>query len=128
MKVFERSIRKILNEFSDKEITFEDAVRKACLAFEKEVDDPSGESLEERRQAFKDRLRPFADKYSVDVLEKFFTYWTGLKTPKSRQMNFEKMKTFNMSMRLSTWVENQRKFATDNAKQRREARLNYGRK
>lgn len=128
MKSFENDMKKILEAYKAGDIELKDAIAESCEAFEKEVENPSGKSIQERRAEFKERLRPFVDKYDVYTLEKFFTYWTGLKTPKSRLMIFEKTKTFNMSMRLATWVTNQKKFATQNAITRRETRLNNGRR
>lgn len=124
MNIFVKDIEKILDKFKEGILDKEQAVREACLAFDKEMDNPSGDSVETRMEQFKERMKPFAGQYPADMLAKFFDYWTGFKTPKSRQMHFEKQKTFKMGLRLKTWHENQIKFSRTIAMQRREVRLN----
>lgn len=111
MKYFKTDIAKVLESYKQDDISLEEAVQKACVAYDKEVSNPTEESIEDRRAAFKDRIRPFAEVYPAAMLEKFYTYWTGFKTPQAKLMEFEKAKTFNMAMRLRTWQENQKKFA-----------------
>ena len=66
-------------------------------------------SIEDRKRNFKKLLTPFLDKYSKDILNDFFGYWTehGVN---DKKMRYEKQKSFSVERRLTTWLKNQKKF------------------
>lgn len=66
--------------------------------------------LEARRSSFIEELRPFISDYGKDVVNAFGKYWLERST-KGRKFRFEKQPTFNISLRLKTWVKNQQKFS-----------------
>jgi len=70
-------------------------------------------SLDARRTAFIEELRPFIEQYGKDVVNKFGNYWLE-KSTKGRKFRFEKQPTFNISLRLKTWIANQQKFSIAN--------------
>lgn len=116
MRYYKTDITKVLEGYKAGEYTLELAVQMACVAFEKESDRPEEATIEERKQAFLDRIKQFEGNYNSEQLTKFYTYWTSFKTPQSKLMHFEKQKTFNMGMRLATWVSNANKFLQNQAK------------
>ena len=67
-------------------------------------------SLEARRSSFIEELRPFISDYGKDVVNAFGKYWLE-RSVKGRKFRFEKQPTFNISLRLKTWVANQKKFS-----------------
>ena len=62
-------------------------------------------SIINREENFKKNVYDFKDKYSIDVLDKFFNYWTEPNRSKSK-MKFELQQTFDISRRLITWSNN----------------------
>lgn len=66
-------------------------------------------SIEDRKRNFKKLLTPFLEKYSKDILNDFFGYWTehGVN---DKKMRYEKQKSFSIERRLTTWLKNQKKF------------------
>jgi len=67
-------------------------------------------SLETRTLAFKEKLVPFKNKYSIDLLKNFFQYWTEPNHSKTKML-FELQKTFDIERRLVTWARNDKTFA-----------------
>ena len=67
-------------------------------------------SLEERRQAFWNRLVPFVRQgvYPLEMVKAFYLYWTEC-TEKSRKMRFEMEKTYELPRRLATWRRRENK-------------------
>lgn len=61
--------------------------------------------IEERKQDFADRLRPYLDKYGGQMLNDFYSYWTEM-NPGGSKMRFEKEKVFEVGRRLATWNNN----------------------
>ena len=61
--------------------------------------------LEARRQAFIEELRKYQGKYSNDLLNMFFTYWSEANKSFTK-MRFEMQKTFQIDLRLKTWYNN----------------------
>ena len=72
------------------------------------------EDINKRKEDFKKELSPFQKKYTVDMLKRFFDYWTELNRPKTK-MKFELQETWDLSGRLATWYKNnqERKFGDD---------------
>jgi hypothetical protein len=67
-------------------------------------------NLEIRTLAFKEKLVPFKNKYSIDLLKNFFQYWTEPNHSKTKML-FELQKTFDIERRLVTWARNDKTFA-----------------
>ena len=67
-------------------------------------------SLETRTLYFKEKLVPFKNKYSIDLLKNFFQYWTEPNHSKTKML-FELQKTFDVERRLVTWARNDKTFA-----------------
>ena len=63
------------------------------------------EVLSVRKVNFSESLKPFLEKYSKDMLNNFYLYWTE-HGEKDRKMKFEKQKSFGLSQRLATWYKN----------------------
>lgn len=75
-------------------------------------------SLETRTLAFKEKLVPFKNKYSIDLLKNFFDYWTEPNQSKTK-MRFELEKTWSIERRLNTWANRQKYFNKSTIKQDR---------
>jgi len=61
-------------------------------------------SLEERKNAFWQRLVPYIQKgtYPQEMVAAFYRYWTEI-NENGRRMRFEKEKTYELPKRLATW-------------------------
>jgi len=77
-------------------VAVNDSVKDSVIVKDKVKD------IKERKTEFKNSLLPFKEKYSSDLLNKFYNYWTE-KSPKGRKMRFEKEKVFDPALRLATW-------------------------
>lgn len=64
-------------------------------------------SIEDRKQAFYDSIRPFVGKYPNKMLRDFFDYWSE-PTPSKTKMRFELEKTWEINRRLSTWANREK--------------------
>lgn len=70
-------------------------------------------SIEERKQDFAAEIAPYVLKYGRKVANDFYKYWTQI-NPNGRKMLFEKERTkkcFQVSRRLSTWSQKNKRFA-----------------
>ncbi|HEY1044983.1 MAG TPA: hypothetical protein VGF79_00995 [Bacteroidia bacterium] len=67
-------------------------------------------TIEDRQLVFKEKLKPFREAYSVDMLKAFFMYWTEM-NENGKKMRFEKESTFEISRRLITWKNNEKNFS-----------------
>jgi len=68
------------------------------------------EEIKESKEAvFKKNLLTFKENYTLELLEKFFLYWTE-KNPNGKKMKFEMQKTFDIERRLLTWSKNEKNF------------------
>lgn len=63
------------------------------------------DDIDERKQEFAQSLKPFLETYGKDMLNDFYFYWTE-KSPRGKQMRFEKQTFFDVSRRLITWSKN----------------------
>jgi hypothetical protein len=63
------------------------------------------EVLNVRKLKFSENLKPFLEKYSKDMLNDFYLYWTE-HGEKDKKMKFEKQTSFGLSQRLATWNKN----------------------
>ncbi|PXX26259.1 uncharacterized protein DUF4373 [Thalassospira sp. 11-3] len=77
---------------------------------ESKVKESKVKTLEERKADFKKSLSPFLANYSKDLLNEFYAYWVE-KNPRGVKFRFEKEKTFDLSRRLATWEQNNKKWA-----------------
>lgn len=68
-------------------------------------------SLETRSLAFKETLRPFINKYGVDMVKNFYGYWSEPNQTKTKML-FEMQKTWDTSRRLETWSKRESSFNT----------------
>lgn len=59
-------------------------------------------SFEERKAEFQKSIEPYKGKYSSEMLNEFFPYWTE-PTPSGKKMRFELEKTWEVGRRLATW-------------------------
>jgi len=74
------------------------------------VNDKVNVNVKENKEAvFKKNLLTFQEKYPLELLEKFFLYWTE-KNPNGKKMKFEMQKTFDIERRLLTWSKNEKNF------------------
>jgi hypothetical protein len=72
-------------------------------------------SIDERKQYFKDRLIEIVKKENIDVIiaKEFFEYWTEPNQTNTK-MKFELEKTYDITRRLNTWLQNNIKFNKTN--------------
>ena len=72
-------------------------------------------TLNERKQYFKDRLIEIVKKENIDVIiaKEFFEYWTEPNQTNTK-MKFELEKTYDITRRLNTWLQNNIKFNKTN--------------
>jgi hypothetical protein len=68
-------------------------------------------SLETRSLAFKETLRPFINKFGVDMVKNFYGYWSEPNQSKTKML-FEMQKTWDTSRRLETWSKRESSFNT----------------
>lgn len=64
---------------------------------------PTTPSLEERKQAFCNQLRPYTAKYPAEMLNAFYNYWAE-RNPSGTKMRFELEKTWELTQRLAAWA------------------------
>ena len=62
-------------------------------------------TINERKNVFKEKLKPFLNTYSKDLLNDFYLYWTE-HNPDGEKMRFEMEKVFDVKRRLKTWYKN----------------------
>ncbi len=67
--------------------------------------------INKRKREFLNSIQTYYPKYSVELLNDFYKYWTQ-HNPKGKKMKFEyaKFQPFHISYRLSTWLKNQKRF------------------
>lgn len=63
-------------------------------------------SIDERKTAFVNQLKPFVPKYGKEMLNDFYAYWIE-HNPNGKKMRFEMEKVFNIERRLITWHKRQ---------------------
>lgn len=74
------------------------------------------EKREKAKLDFKNEIKPFIKegKISVEEARKFYDYWTE-HGPRDRKLRFQKEKSFALSRRINTWVDNAEKWAAKNS-------------
>lgn len=71
-----------------------------------EIENSNGNTVEIRRKNFYEKVgAEFYEKYPKEMLLKFCNYWTE-HNEGGNKMKFEMQKVFNISMRLTTWSNN----------------------
>ena len=79
-----------------------------------------------RKEDFYHSLFPYVGKYGKEMLRSFFDYWSEMNASQTK-MRFEKQPTWELSKRLATWANNEKKYennkrpATGKTKQERYA-------
>ena len=68
-------------------------------------------TLAERKQSFALSLEPYLAKYSRDMLNDFYAYWTEENQSRTK-MRFELEKTWGLANRLATWAKRDNNFKT----------------
>ena len=66
-------------------------------------------NLKERKEAFKNSIQPYVEKYGSEMCNQFYTYWTEPFVNKPEKMRFEDQKTWSIGGRLATWNNNNSK-------------------
>lgn len=83
----------------ERELELKEKIQKAVVV-------PTTESnkikLNERALKFKDTLKPFKDKYPIEMLKEFYEYWIE-PNPSFTKMRKELEKTWDLSRRLGVW-------------------------
>jgi hypothetical protein len=62
-----------------------------------------------RKKNFANQLADYLGKYSNNILNEFYLYWTEHGT-NDKKMRFEKQTSFDISRRLNNWLKNSSKF------------------
>ena len=70
---------------------------------------PQTNNIEQRKLKFADTLKPFLEKYSKDMLNDFYKYWTQPNKSGSK-FKQELEKTWELSYRLERWSKNDKSF------------------
>jgi len=65
----------------------------------------TAESIEERKEVFKNKLKKYLPKYGSDILNNFFLYWTQVNDGGTKML-WERQKAFQIANRLATWKRN----------------------
>lgn len=65
----------------------------------------TAESIEERKEVFKNKLKKYLPKYGSDMLNNFFLYWTQVNDGGTKML-WERQKAFQIPNRLATWKKN----------------------
>lgn len=80
-------------------------------AFDNTNNAPSAHSkqktIEEKKQEFREALKPHLEKYGQEMLIDFFNYWTE-ETKDKKKLRWELQKTWNTAGRLATWKKNEK--------------------
>jgi len=66
-------------------------------------------SIVARKREFKKKVYSFQKKYPVDMLDKFYDYWTE-KNTSGKKMRKEMQPTFEVSKRLASWASRNKEF------------------
>ena len=83
----------------------------------------SEKKLQPRKDALVAQMLPYQDRYSKDMLNQFFLYWTEPNKSLTK-MRFEMEKVWDISRRLATWYRNNNKHnGTDFKEQQRQQRI-----
>lgn len=91
---------------------------QACLETLKGIfESPDTQTLEQRKQAFIEDVRPFVEEMGKEEANRFVKYWLEI-SPKGRKFRFEKEKSFNVKLRISTWMRNKSKWSIINSLKR----------
>lgn len=110
----EKIPQKKIKEKEKKEILSNESIKKKAASA----------ATHERKEAFYHSLIPYADKYGKEMLRAFFDYWSEMNASQTK-MRFEKQPTWELSKRLATWANNEKKYeknrraATGKTKQER---------
>ena len=104
----EMSMSEIANEFSLKRPTvsryLQELIQNGFLYHCGHQTDTK-RTLNERKQAFVEQLKPYLNKYGSAMLNEFYSYWTEM-SPGGKKMRFEKETVFDVARRLTTWRNN----------------------
>ena len=112
----EKIPQKKIKEKEKKEILSNESIKKKAASA----------ATHERKETFYHSLIPYADKYGKGMLRAFFDYWSEMNASQTK-MRFEKQPTWELSKRLATWANNEKKYennkrpATGKTKQERYA-------
>lgn len=119
---FDKALDKALDKASIKHVTKQsESTIQSIDSIDKHITNKqinNKASLETRTLAFKEKLVPFKNKYSIDLLKNFFQYWTEPNHSKTKML-FELQKTFDVERRLVTWANRQKDFNKPQIKQDR---------
>jgi len=83
--------------------------KKEILSNESIKKKAASAATHERKEAFYHSLIPYADKYGKEMLRAFFDYWSEMNASQTK-MRFEKQPTWELSKRLATWENNEKKY------------------
>ena len=66
----------------------------------------TSKTIEGRKADFAEKLKLYLDKYSKDMLNNFYLYWTQVNDGGTKML-FERQKAFQIPNRLATWKKNE---------------------
>ena len=111
---FDKALDKALDKASIKHVTKQsESTIQSIDSIDKHITNKqinNKANLEIRTLAFKEKLVPFKNKYSIELLKNFFQYWTEPNHSKTKML-FELQKTFDIERRLVTWARNDKTFS-----------------
>lgn len=95
---------------NDNEILSNESInKKEILSSDSIKKNAASAATLKRKEAFYHSLIPYADKYGKEMLRSFFDYWSEMNASQTR-MRFEKQPTWELSKRLATWANNEKKY------------------
>ncbi len=81
----------------------------------------NGNVLYKKKEGFKKTLIPFVEKYGINMISAFSSYWTEHNlNGKKMRFEYSKNQPFDISRRLSTWFKNQEKYKKEKSSAKKE--------
>ncbi|CAB5218532.1 hypothetical protein UFOVP211_30 [uncultured Caudovirales phage] len=108
VKANNKALDKALSKHSTKHCS---SIYQSTVSIDKQVTIKQG-TIEQRKLAFADSLKPFVEKYGREFMNDFYYYWTE-STLDKKKLKFEMQKTFSVEHRLRTWKKTSTKFGTE---------------
>ena len=95
---------------NDNEILSNESInKKEILSSDSIKKNAASAATLKRKEDFYHSLFPYADKYGKEMLRSFFDYWSEMNASQTK-MRFEKQPTWELSKRLATWANNEKKY------------------
>lgn len=108
------ALQKLIEDHKANKLTMDELIE----SIEKLYSTEEIKSLEDRKQAFIDSVRPFVTEDNKGRMNRFVKYWLE-RSAKGRKFRFEKETAFDVKKRIATWERNEKKFSVANLMKRK---------